>query len=419
MKKQAIGIIILIILFAVIISFNLINHNILQNNKSGSQINNEIGLADENQSASINATENLTEEIFNPDYECMNDSQCNDTDICVNHTCYHLTCNYPLYAENHKCIGLSCVNNTDCQSNQICYYSQRQCIKLDCGSNEYADNHMCKKYACSSSSDCNGAECFYHKCLGGVNYLYFETIEIGNTRINGKRILDYTLLRNWDIGLFVAQTQAGLDNLNNTVLNINNTSIDFQKKIALLLVMHGLNPTDVRFDTIMQKSDGMQGNNTIYIKIIADDNKTGVSDDAWHLITLYRDNFTEKNNLNFKITPTGKMFIGGEEILSGVSINYLADKDGNQYMCVNETFYEGESKILRFAGDKFYTVEVKSVEYSSGTKYVYVSEEGETGYRISEGNTTKIDSLSVYAQEVYYDKHDMGSYATLGICYEQ
>jgi len=427
MKKQAKAIILVLVILAIIILLASIQHQNVVNKKSNSGglgIDNEASLINGNASSAINSTTinisqtqnltNQTPEILEIDYECLNDTHCNDTEICINHTCKELNCPYPLYSPNHKCIGNKCANDTDCKSNQICYFSQKECIRLECSPNEYAENHVCKKYECSSNSDCNGAECFYHKCLWGADYLNFETLDTGNTRTNGKRILDYTLLKNWDIGLFIAQNQSELDNINNSILNIGNRTANFSEEIVLLIVQHGLIPTDARFNAILQKD------NTIYLKLITSENETGVGDDAWHIITLKRDNFTEKNNLDFRITPTGKMVIGGEQMLSGITINYPADEKGNQYInpCVNETFYEGETKTINLFG-KNYLIEVKSVERTGGIEYVYISVDGGAVKRIEEGNTTKIGDLSIYASNLIYSFRDYKpSDAELGICYE-
>ncbi len=351
-------------------------------------------------------------------YECLNDSQCNDTSICLNYSCKELLgCEFPLYPANHKCIGKKCINDSDCNSNQICYFYQKECIKLDCGLKEYAENHTCKKYQCFTNTDCNGAECFYHKCIGIPNYIPFETKEIGNTRTNGKKILNYSILRNFDIGLFIAQTQEELDNLNNTIIPLNNVSIDFSQNIALLVVEHGLNPADVKFHEIMQKD------NSIYIRLIAEDNKTGIIDDAWHLIALKRENFTEKDNLEFRITPTGKMIILGEQMLTGIHINYPSTKKGEQYLCVNQTINEEDTGTVTFL-DKSYSIEIRNIEvyrYEDKYKlYASISVDGGAVESIEENTTKKIGNLGIYIAELHHlCKEGCWGYAQLGICYEE
>ncbi|MFH1248715.1 MAG: hypothetical protein V1660_01025 [archaeon] len=382
------------------------------------QDNNQATLEEQNTTSQINISLDIpadTEEFeFNPDWQCFNDSGCNDEDICVNHICQTLNCSSPAFTSNHKCIGKSCVNFSDCESNQICHVPQHECIKLQCNLNEYADNHMCKKYQCTHDKDCSSnTVCFYHKCLNQFNTLEFQTINEGNTRNNQKRILNYSLLKNYDVGLFFAQNKADLDYLNETIINLNKTNIDFQENVVVLLVGHGLNPANIRINRIIQEGS------IVYLNFTMRDNKTGISDDAWHLITIPRNNFTVKNQLEFKTTPTGNMVIGGELMLSGININYLADKKGDQYRCVNQTLFAYEGKEISLLNTTYFLrivgVSTCNDSYCASIRIddePYVTMQN-SSYAISKG--LRIDALDM---RLRYNKPD-GDYLgdiDFGIC---
>ena len=112
------------------------------------------------------------------------------------------------------------------------------------------------------------------------------------------------------------------------------------------------------------------------------------------------------------------MIIGGEEMLSGININYPADSRGNQVLCVNDTIvYEGNEARITLL-NKYYSVHMFSVEQISSQKYVSFSVDGGSIIRIGEGNSTKINNLKIYAEEIFYTGKEIRLWAKLGLCYE-
>ena len=360
---------------------------------------------------------NLTEEnkiIALPiiEYECLNDSHCNDSEICVYNKCKNLTCEFPYYAQDHKCERLECIINEECRSNQYCSKLYNVCMKLYCGFCQYPEDHHCKRYFCCADYECGtNATCFYHKCLQNPSVIKFQTLLAGNRRTTYRTILDYSILRNFDIGLLLIQNQKELDKVNKNILYLNDMIFeDFQNYTILAVAQHGKMPADVNFNRIYQID------NVVYVKIDTSEGEQGFTDDAWHVVKVRRDDFTEKNNLIFKITPTGKMIVGGEEI-TYTSILYPADKDGGPYRCTNITLYEGESKTINLY-NRDYTIQLLWVESAGGKEYATISLDGSPNVRMGEGNSTKINNLQIYAGEIFYTGKEIRLWATLGLCYE-
>lgn len=401
---------IFLILAVILISSGLILNIPRQNTEKGNIINATNTTSEQN----ISAEQNITAELFLPQYECLNDSQCNDTEICVSHLCKNLTCDYPYYAQYHKCDRLECINNEECKSNQYCDVLYHVCMNQYCGFCQYPEEHECKRYECCSDKGCGGTMlCFARKCIQNPSLMDFQTILTGNRRTTYRAILDYSVLKNFDIGLLIAQNQQELDEINNNTIYLDNMTFDnFKDYILLIVLQHGKMPTDVRFIRIIQKWG------TIYVGIDASEAEKGFTDDAWQVIKIRRDDFTEKNNLAFRITPTGKMIIGGEEILSGININYPADSRGNQILCVNITIYEGATTQVSL-NNRNYEVTLHWIEEVSGIQSVYVSIDGSEKARIEEGGNKRIANLMVYANAIYYSaKEASWNSVELGLCLE-
>ena len=80
-----------------------------------------------------------------------------------------------------------------------------------------------------------------------------------------------------------------------------------------------------------------------------------------------------------------------------------------------KTLNEGETATVSIEG-KDYAVEVKSIEQTGSTNYVSVSVDGSTSRRITEGTSSKVGGLEVYAKTVHYlGKTGQVSYADLNI----
>lgn len=85
-------------------------------------------------------------------YQCCNDSDCLDPEICRNNLCVEIDCDCG-YILNGNCVSYECCKNTDCQNNEIC--QDNKCTKLDCGYCTYPDRHKCRPYECCKDSDCD------------------------------------------------------------------------------------------------------------------------------------------------------------------------------------------------------------------------------------------------------------------------
>lgn len=370
----------------------------------------------------ISETQNLTNQtleipkILEIDYECLNDSHCNDTGICVNHTCKELNCEFPYYGENHKCEKVECINSNECKENQFCWNVTHVCVKPACDYCEYAGNHTCMKYACCADKECpeKKSVCFYHKCLVNPAEIPFDIALTGNRRTSYRTILDYSVLKNFDVGLLLIQDQTKMDYINNKVLYLwDNATFNFTDYVLLVVMHHGIIPADIRITKILRLDDN------VYVDIVTDEGKTGFTDDAWEAVAIRKENFTYLPDLKFIMTPTGKMVIGGEIMLSGITITPPPSPPLPPLpQCVNDTkINEGETEIIDLSG-KYYEISVKSTDY-----YKYVSftfDYDGTTYNVGEGNSTKIRDIRIYANRVYYDAREwVRGYAIFTLCSEK
>ncbi|MFH1249282.1 MAG: hypothetical protein V1660_03960 [archaeon] len=110
---------------------------------------------------------------------------------------------------------------------------------------------------------------------------------------------------------------------------------------------------------------------------------------------------------NIKIL--GKDFTIGSGSNSGTPVLYLYGAG------TEKTVSEGETANLEVGG-KTYALEVKSVEQTGGVNYVSVSVDGGSIRRITEGSSSKVGDIEIYAKSIHYlAKEAQTSYADLNI----
>jgi len=135
---------------------------------------------------------------------------------------------------------------------------------------------------------------------------------------------------------------------------------------------------------------------------------------------LYKLDITFNKNLNITSTDVqgnnlkilGKDFTigsGSTAATAGSEVLYLYGAG------TEKTLTEGETASIEIGG-KTYSIELKSVEQTGGINYVSVSVDGGAVRRITEGLSSKVGDLEVYAKTVHYlAKEAQVSYADLNI----
>jgi len=97
------------------------------------------------------------------EYDCCSDSDCKESNQCVNHKCQSVSCTCG-YISNHKCIKYDCCSDSECDANSKCTNNKCLAVSCPCGS---ISNHACVKYDCCSDSDCGtNSICQNHECSG-------------------------------------------------------------------------------------------------------------------------------------------------------------------------------------------------------------------------------------------------------------
>ncbi|MCK4319525.1 right-handed parallel beta-helix repeat-containing protein [Candidatus Micrarchaeota archaeon] len=102
---------------------------------------------------------------FCPDYECEENSDCDDDEVCENYECVELTgeCGY---VENHTWMEYACCEDADCKNNEKC--EDHACVEIN-GTCGYVENHTWIEYACCVDEDCEeGYKCMGHECIGEI-----------------------------------------------------------------------------------------------------------------------------------------------------------------------------------------------------------------------------------------------------------
>ncbi|MFH0831837.1 MAG: hypothetical protein V1886_03155 [archaeon] len=140
-------------------------------------------------------------------------------------------------------------------------------------------------------------------------------------------------------------------------------------------------------------------------------------------VQMYQYVLTFNKNINVSSTDVqgNAIKILGKEytIGSGTTVQAADTSTANKLVLfgagTDKTLNEGETASIEIEG-KTYSVEVKSIEQTGSVNYVSVSVDGSNVRKITDGTSSKVGGLEVYAKTVHYlGKEAQVSYADLNI----
>lgn len=120
--------------------------------------------------------------VIHPSYECVQPSDCEDTQVCIAWKCEELECTCGR-AENHDCVEYECCSDSDCKDSETCNMNSHACAAVDCACPEKISGHKCNINTgyCCSDFQCDGNEtCASHECVERtLSLLMPSSLEVG------------------------------------------------------------------------------------------------------------------------------------------------------------------------------------------------------------------------------------------------
>lgn len=274
--------------------------------------------------------------------ECINNSDCDFAQLCINNTCKNIECKYCSYIQDHRCVRFECCKQEECPEDWYCDTVGHKCEPLNCQGTEQFVNHTClpcegcpkispiKKYDnCSNDSD----------CLTDWINIYLSKGEFVRIIINGT---EHIVSLSDEQYLFPY-----------AYVYFDEEPVELKENKANQTSKFYLWPTNFEYE-----------NFSVYSLILRVSSKERICiSNKCSPPECYNDSGCPDNSLTLE-------------------------------------FNEGETKIV--AG---IIIQVKSIGNSGGSNVVYLRINDGEIIKLADKNTTKIDNLLIYAKEIYYKSY--------------
>ncbi len=158
-------------------------------------------------------------------YECLNNSDCNVSAICINRSCVALTCQECQYIQNHSCSSYECCKDIDCNDGYIC-----------------KDNKCERKNYTATEYNISFGILFQDHSSNPPTILSYDFLESVPSIV----IMDYNHRQNSTLAFVIIRTKEEFDFINDNIIIFPDPEIktfsDFENYFVMLIF--GYEPTD-------------------------------------------------------------------------------------------------------------------------------------------------------------------------------
>ncbi len=108
--------------------------------------------------------------------ECINNTNCQSSEKCLQTKCVSITCGECQFAANHTCNNYACCSDDGCTTEQYCH--DNSCSNLNCAEDESFFNHTCEKLFCNENQYLTNHSCANLQCLENEGYIDHKCIKL-------------------------------------------------------------------------------------------------------------------------------------------------------------------------------------------------------------------------------------------------